>query len=121
LKLKSWKFSNDDKLSNGGRPPEGSLIGYPTTCVFVRNVRMNFNELHKKDSKFAQDIKANAGASYGPFVAGNASYSRSVAENKSSSTVSEDGLEIPGMQLIALKCVLLPKAPDPDHKIEQWS
>ncbi|HUI22357.1 MAG TPA: hypothetical protein VLZ74_15095 [Methylocella sp.] len=122
LKLKSWRFPNGGLLSDGNRPPKnGSLIGYPTTCVFVRNVRMNFNELHKADSKFTQAIKANATVNYGPFVSGNADYSRSVAENKSSTKVSDGGLEIPGMQLIALKCALLPMAPNPDPSIKQWS
>ena len=123
LTLKSWKFDERaslDKLSNGERPPTGSLIGYPTTCVFVRNLKMDFNELHDKSSDYAQTIHAQGGASFGPFVSGSAKYDRSVTENKFSSKITNDGLVVDGMQLIAMKCRLLPLAPDPDSAINKW-
>jgi hypothetical protein len=124
LGLKSWQFdprAMHDLLSDGQRPPKGTLVGYSTTCVFVRNLKMDFAELHNKDSNYAQKIHAQAAASYGPFVAASASYDRSVTENKFSSKITDDGLEVPGMQLIAMKCQLLPKSPDPDPKIKKWS
>jgi hypothetical protein len=124
LKLKSWRFDPNSRhglLSDGKRPPGGDLVGYPTTCVFVRNLKMNFDDLHKKESKYAEAIKANVAASYGPFVAASAKYDRSVTENKLTSEITKEGLIVTGMQLIAMKCHLLPKAPDPDSTIKEWS
>ena len=124
LKLKSWRFepgAHHGLFSDGARPPKGDLIGYGTTCVFVRNLKMNFAELHKKDSMYVEAIKNNMSASYGPFVAVSGNYNRSVADNKFSSKITSEGLIVDGMQLIAMKCQLLPKAPDPDKTIQKWS
>jgi hypothetical protein len=124
LRMKSWRIDpqyKDGPLSDGKRPPTGSFGAYSTTCIFVRNLKMNFDELHKKDSQYAQSIKNNIQASYGPFVAASAQYDRSVKENKFSSELTKDGLVVKGMQMIAMKCQLLPKAPDPDPNIPHWA
>jgi hypothetical protein len=123
LRLKSWRFDpkqSSGSLSDGNVPPSGTLIGYPTTCVFIRNVKMDFAELHKSDSTYKQAIEANASARYGPFASGSAGYKRGV-DVKSGHKLGEDGkLEIDGIQLIAMKCQLLPESPNPADNIKEW-
>ncbi|MEM7591264.1 MAG: hypothetical protein AAF383_07060 [Cyanobacteria bacterium P01_A01_bin.83] len=123
LKNSAWRFnpnSGMSDLSNGGKPPKGQLVAFPTTAVFVRNIVVDFKELHDSSSDYSKQINAKANVSYGPFSFGG-SYNRSVGEKKFDSKVGAQGLEVPGMQLIALKCSTLPKSPNPSPEITSWS
>lgn len=127
LKNSAWRFAENkgmSPLSDGSKPPKGQLVAYPTTAVFVRNIVVNFKELHEKESTYAQAISAKADASYGIFCFSSShsgSYNRSVEERKFDSKIGEQGLEVPGMQLIALKCSVLPQSPNPSSDITEWS
>ncbi len=123
LKNSAWRFAEGrgmSDLSDGGKPPKGQLVAFPTTAVFVRNILVDFNELHNTESTYSQKITAKANVSYGPFSF-SGGYNRSVGERKFDSKIGAQGLEVPGMQLIALKCSVLPKSPNPSAEITKWS
>jgi len=118
----AWRFAGHQsgrKLSNGAKPPEGELVAYPTTAIFVRDVIIDFKELHKNESTYTQSIGTKASVSYGPFSL-NASYNRSVGERKFNSKMGSQGLEVPGLQLIGFKCAILPMSPNPNAAVQKW-
>lgn len=119
----AWHFAANkgmSPLSDGAQPPTGQLVAYSTAAVFVRNIIVDFKELHNRDSAYTQKIEAKAEVSYGPFSFGG-SYKRSVGEKQHESKIGSQGLEVPGLQLIAFKCAILPKSPNPSPEIKNWS
>ncbi len=119
----AWRFAAGkgmSPLSDGGRPPKGQLVAYPTAAVFIRNVELEFAELHQAGSTYSQKIHVEADVSYGPFTF-SGKYDRSVGERKFQSSLSEGKLKVPGLQIIAFKCRILPKAPNPSSEIKSWS
>jgi hypothetical protein len=88
--------------------------------VFIRNLKFNFADLHKNQSTYSQQISASGGFGFGLFRLGGG-YRRGVAERKFTSRITENGLEVPGMQLIAFRCAVLPKSPSPSEAIKEWA
>ena len=125
----AWRFGDDmpnltnltDALSDGKQPPSGSMIAYPTTAIFVRNVVVNFRDLHQQSSAIRKELEGNVGVSLGPINLGGGSYKRGSSERSFDRSVTNEGLKVPGMQLIGFKCKLLPKLPNPSPKVEKWS
>lgn len=100
--------------SDGGKPPgtKGTLIGYPTAALFVRNVKIKSSELTQAYHQFSSQTSGSASVGWGPFqLSGN--YSRNTGGQNFSSDAHGDTLTIPGMQLIGFVCQLFNKAPDP--------
>ena len=123
LESRAWKFAEDaidvTALSDGGQPPKGMLIGYPTMVIFIKNVLINFKELHDEKSEFNKAAKAKAGLSIGPISAGG-SYKNSSGQTKELSSLTEKGLKVEGMQIIGFRCKLLNKAPNPHPNIKNF-
>lgn len=129
----AWRFGPNmpnltnltETLSNGKKPPEfrGSMIAFPTTAIFVRDVTVDFAELHEEESKFKRDIDAGLDVSIGPVRLGGGSYKRGDEKRTFESKTTEQGLKIPGMQLIGFKCKLLPELPNPSPDVpeEEWT
>jgi hypothetical protein len=123
LQSRAWKFAEDaidvKALSDGGKPPKGMLIGYPTMVIFIKNVLINFKELHDEKSEYNKAVKAKAGFSIGPISAGG-SHKNSSGQTKSLSTLTEEGLKVAGMQIIGFRCKLLDKSPNPHPGIKNF-
>lgn len=122
LTSQAWRFRSGlglSPLSDGAQPPTGQLVAYPTTAIFVRDVLIDFNELHNSASTYTSQISAGGGASYGPFSL-SGSYSRSTGSQSFNSTMTGQGLKVGGMQLIGFKCSILPTSPNPDPGITNW-
>ncbi|SHN35182.1 hypothetical protein [Gracilibacillus kekensis] len=125
----AWRFSPDmpnlanltTALSDGEVPPTGSMIAYPTTAIFVRNVQVDFNELHEEESSFKRDIDAGLDIKIGPVKIAGGSYQRGDERTDFESHLTEQGLSVPGLQLIGFKCKLLPKLPNPSPDVENWT
>lgn len=125
----AWRFPEDlanltnfgEALSDGKTPPKGAMIAYPTTAIFVRNVKVSFDELKSESSDLTKQLKTGGGMHIGPFNLGGASYERGSTEREFKREVTEEGLEIPGMQLIGFKCKLLPQLPNPSDEVEKWA
>jgi hypothetical protein len=112
-----WTYS---KLpSNGARPPDGLLIGYPTMIIFARNIRIKSAEMVQALSTYAKSLEAGGSVGYGPFSV-KGKYARSESGRDFDSKEQGETLEVPGMQAIAQIVELIPKSPDlhPDLKPE---
>ena len=106
-------------LSDGGAPPKGMLIGYPTMVIFLKDVKVNFNELHDESSEVTKQLKAKGGLGWGPIKL-SGSYQRDSKEQKVDSKLTDRGLEVNGMQIIGFRCRLLQKSPDPLPQIKEF-
>lgn len=129
----AWRFdennvdSQGDMLCDGGSPPKGLLPAYPTSMVFVRNLKLRIGK-SKEFSDFISDTKSKStggkvGASFGPFsLGGGGSYSSSSGNTNKTwgSSHDDQGMDVPGLQVIGFKCHVLPKSPRPNPKIKEW-
>lgn len=130
---KTWRFDptnpdvKNDQVSTGGSPPGGIVAAYPTTAVFIRNLTLGIQQ----DSAAAQFIdkyqsSAQSGGGYGSFgpffLGGTASHYSSSGYTQSTWNHSwnDQGLVVPGLQLVGYKCHIFPKSPDPDPSITSW-
>jgi hypothetical protein len=105
--------------SNGARPPDGLLIGYPTMIVFARNIRIKSAELVQTLSTYAKSLEAGGSVGYGPFSV-KGKYARSESGRDFNSNEQGETLEVPGTQAIAQIVQLIGKSPNlhPDLKPE---
>ena len=133
LNSHTWRFDSGNPdvkgqlLNDGGKPPKGLLPAYPTSIIFIRNLLLDFGDnrgvqsyMHEQE---ASHQGGKAGFSLGPFsIGGSASHQSSSASTQSSSGYSwtNQGLSVPGMQIVGYKCHVLPKAPDPSPDIKNW-
>jgi len=123
LQSHAWKFGPDaievDALSDGGAPPKGMLVGYPTMVIFIKDVKVDFTELHDESNEVTKQLKAKGGLGWGPLKL-SGSYQRDSKELTVESKLTERGLEVDGMQIIGFRCRLLDKSPDPRPEIKEF-
>ena len=133
FRSKTWRFhdSNPDfrgqMLSDGGSPPKGLLPAYPTSIIFVRNLELRMGKSKALTDFVAEQkskaTKGSASASFGPFsLSGGGSYSAASgnSDKKWETEHDNEGLRVPGLQIVGFKCNVLPKSPMPDPKITAW-
>lgn len=121
-----WDVNFDQKkVSDGGekrsdQKPEGRLVAYPATALFVRNVRFKFDEWNSQSQYMNQQISTGGAVRWGPFMAGG-SYSRGTQTRDAKFHVEGGEVVIPGIQLIGCINNLVPKCPNlsPTIKPEQ--
>jgi hypothetical protein len=115
---KAWTLSyGDKKVSDGGATPVGRLVAYPTTALFVRNVRLTFAEWDAQSKYAKSQISGGGSVGWGPFMVGG-SYSHG-SETRDYQFHNEGGsIVIPGMQLIGTINNVIPKSPDPNPEIK---
>ncbi len=133
LLSRSWRFdqnipeAKDEVVSDGGAPPKGLIPAYPTSVVFIRNLRMHFGESSGLETFMSEATGSHASGggfvTWGPVALGG-SYSRSGTSGSTERThsyqFSNQGLEVPGMQVVGFKCHILPKSPNPLPSITDW-
>jgi hypothetical protein len=127
-----WRFAENDisvkgwQLSDGGKPPKGQMPAYPTSAIFIRDLQLNFGtESGISDWMNEQSASSASGGGtlcIGPIFLGG-SYSNWSKQGKSTSQAQyhydENGMSVPGMQLIGFKCHIFDKQypnPSPDIK-----
>lgn len=119
----SWRWApevGEADLSNGLQPPDGQLVAYPTAAVFIRNLKLDCADLRTNRSSYEQQISVGTRLNFGFFSLGG-SYRRGVSEHQFSSKFTENGLEVPGMQIIGFRCAVLPKSPNPSPTVQTWA
>ncbi|MGD0864461.1 MAG: hypothetical protein ABSA49_02775 [Rhizomicrobium sp.] len=133
LNSKSWRFDptnpdlKNNVLSDGGSPPKGLMPAYPTSIIFIRKLSLNFGVNSGSQQFMSQGSSdtqgGSAGFSLGPFSIG-ASASHNAAQGSTTSqggySWSDQGVNVPGMQIVGYRCHVLPKSPDPSPSIQNW-
>jgi hypothetical protein len=131
---KTWRFDpgnpdlKTDLLSDAGSPPKGLMPAYPTSVIFIRNLDLNFGEnkgfSNYLETQHSSSQGAAASFGFGPFsFGGGASHFSKNKDATSNAGFShtDQGLTVPGMQIIGFKChVLTKKSPNPDPGIKDW-
>lgn len=119
---KLWDLNYDKKVSDGGEgkpdnKPDGRLVAYPITALFVRNVVFTSDQSQSQMDYVNSQISAGGRVGWGPFSIGG-SYSHG-SENYDFKAHSEGGsITIPGMQLIGFINNIIPKSPNPNPEIK---
>lgn len=122
-----WRFDENNEIyrgkmiSDGKSPPSGLMPAMTTECVFIKDLTLHFGSRHSEYESDMREASGRGGFSFGPFFAGGRH--SSVDSERTFDMQSEDqGIRIPGLQLIGFICHTLPKAPDPDPDIpsDQW-
>jgi len=128
-----WRFAVGDilvkgwQLSDAGKPPKGIMPAYPTSAIFVRDLTLNFGTesgfSEWMNEQSSSSAGGSAGLSIGPFFLGG-NYGSWQKQGKSQSQwqyhYDENGMSVPGMQLIGFKCHINPKSPNPSPDVKEW-
>ncbi len=118
---RAWKFDSQvipqtEILSDGGSPPKGTMVSFPTSLILVRNVKILTDMTSLTQTSSWSRITGSARVGWGPFsVRGN--YSKEQSTQTHDFIQTGQGIEIPGMQVIGFVCQKLPKSPDPDSNL----
>jgi hypothetical protein len=111
-----WNSAANSLVSDGGEPPKGDMPLYPQSIILARNLKITMDTKSEKNATSMKSLETAVSASYGPFsVKGN--YGFKDQSQSHDSKVTDQGLETPGLQLIAFVCAPVPKSPSPDPKL----
>jgi len=115
---KLWELNFGDKKVSDGKPkPVGRLVAYPISALFVRNVKLTFDEADSQMRYMKKEWQAGGKVGWGPFSIGG-SYSKG-KETRDQKAHQEGGsVIVEGMQLIGLINNIIPKCPDPHSDIK---
>ena len=133
LLSKTWRFdqnnteAKDEIVSAGGNIPKGLMPAYPTTTIFIRDLKLRLGHSEGFRNFMAEHTSSSGGGGgyvhIGPFFAGG-SYSQA---STSGSTERNFGyswdnqtMKVSGMQVIGFKCHINPKSPDPLSTTTTW-
>jgi hypothetical protein len=123
LLSRGWRFPpGGQPLSDGKQPPEvGTLPAYPETMILARNIHLDFAELHNSSSDIHTKLSASGGLGWGSLQL-SGDYGREVHDKGMESSTDEQGIHVPGAQIIGYRCFEVPMSPNPDPDIpeEHW-
>ncbi len=105
-----WHF--DKMPSDGAEPPAGMFVGYSTSIIFARNIKIKSTEFESEYEKFSKEMKASAKLGWGPFSL-KSSHGNKEETRNFETTCDESGLTVPGMQIIGFINHKIGKAPNP--------
>lgn len=115
-----WKPNMGMKaLSDGNNPAHGQMISYPTTAIFIKDIKITSADMSSFDSAISKSINGGASVGWGPFRIGG-KHKQSSTEKTTKYNVDKNTLTVEGMQLIAFKCFALSKSPNPSADITSW-
>jgi hypothetical protein len=114
---KTWDLTYDKKVSDGAEEPDGRLVAYPITALFVRNIRFTMSEVERHSDYVKKSIEAGGFVGYGPFRIGG-SYGSGSETNDMQFHQEGASLVIPGIQLIGFVNNLIPQSPNPNPDIK---
>jgi len=133
LASKTWRFDpgnpdvKNDVLCDGGSPPQGLLPAYPTSIIFIRNLSLDFGNnsgfSHYLDEQRSSHAGGGGSVSIGPFFLGGSASHWSKERNTQRDwgySYTNQGLKVPGLQIVGFKCHILPKSPNPSPDIRAW-
>jgi hypothetical protein len=113
---RGWRWSpraGFGPISDGRIPPKGLMPLYPVSVILAKDVMINLDMTSRQNQSSWLSISAGASFGWGPFsISGNVIHPRTSAE--SHFTQSMSGISVPGPQIVAFVCEMLPKSPNPD-------
>ncbi len=117
-----WDLNYDKKVSDGGEgkadgKPDGRLVAYPITALFVRNVTFRLDESDSHMNYVNKQVSGGGKVGWGPFSLGG-SYSHGSEQFDFTSHGEGGAIRIPGMQLIGFINNIIPKSPNPNPTIK---
>lgn len=125
LESRAWRLHQDAQLSlegeflsDGQIPPSGILPAYPTSIIFIRNVTVNFNELHDESHEIHRTLKAGGGFGWGPVRFGG-NYERDSTTKLQKTLLTDEGLRVAGLQILGFRNHLLGMCPHPLETIPE--
>lgn len=107
-----WNLNYGQPVSNGAAEPVGRLVAYPTSALFVRNVKLTFDEAESTMQEARSAFQAGGKVGWGPFSLGG-SHARGSESRDTTAHVEGKSLIIEGIQLIGMINNIIPKSPDP--------
>lgn len=128
-----WRFAPGEEkvLSDGGNPPKGILPAYPTSILFIRNLNLQYRD--KSDNASLDKTFKEKSAEYsgglrfgwfnisagGGYASGDTKFNNDWDHNY---TCNEQGITVPGLQIIGFNCHMLGKSPDPNPEVpnNEW-
>jgi hypothetical protein len=114
-----WKWAPSagfGPISDGATPPQGLMPLYPTAVILAQNLVINLDMTNQTNSSQWSSISTQASVGWGPFsVSGN--YSSSQSSAQSHFTKTDSGISVPGPQIIAYVCEVIPQSPNPDSSL----
>jgi hypothetical protein len=119
---RGWRWSNSasGQISDGKTPPQGLMPLYPTSVILAKNLNIKLDMSNTKNQSSWSKISTSASIGWGPFsVSGN--YSSSNSQSSSKFTQTSTGITVPGTQIIAYVCEVLPLSPNPDPSLNWQS
>lgn len=120
-----WRFDQNNEIvrntmiSDGRRPPNGLMPAVTTDFIFVKDLELHLGESHSDFLHENQTLSGGGGVTFGPFHLG-ARHSDTSSSGTHNGSWSDQGIRIPGLQLLGFVCFLLPKSPDPHPGITTW-
>jgi len=109
----------NDKVSDGKEPrPEGRMIAYPVSALFVKNVNFYYDEAERHLKYASSAISAGGAVGFGPFFLGGDYSGGSGDSNDTQVKKIDGGYSIPGLQLIGFINNFVPKCPNPDPSLK---
>ena len=112
-KGEGWNY--DQFPSDGAKPPaspKGNFIGYPTTMLFIRNLKIDSADFVSAFKQTQSSTGGGASVGWGPFSLGG-TYSHASGDQKFDSHTSGSTLTVDGMQLIGMVNHRIGKSPNP--------
>lgn len=113
----SGKKVSDGGEGSPGAKPEGRLVAYPITALFVRNVSFKSDDWESQMNFISSQVSAGGRVGYGPFSVGG-SYSRGNEQRDTKFRAEGGAVKIDGIQLIGLINNIIPKCPNPNPAIK---
>ena len=113
-----WFEQYPNQVVSDGTPdkPQGRLVSYPITALFIRDVRIESSEMASQFDELKQQTSGGGSVGWGPVRIGG-SYSYGKEERDSSFHLEKGVLRIPGIQLIGVINHTVPKCPNTNPDI----
>ena len=116
-----------EMLSNGPDNPIGMMPAYPTSIIFMRNLKLVFEDGDDAKDFLSKYNNTDWGVSAGvDYIIGSASagynHHDNSAEGEDARRLSRSSktITVDGMQIIGFRCHILGKCPDPLPSITEW-
>lgn len=114
-----WNLTYDNQpVSDGtGQGNTGRLVAYPTSALFIRNLKIRSSAWENHASTLASATQGGGGVAIGPFMLGGRA-STTAQSRDTHYHFNGDELSVDGMQLIGTIDAIIPRSPNLNPAIQ---